>query len=279
MILAIAYPVLDPVAFELGPLSIRWYSLAYVVGLLGGAALAQQLLARLDLWPGRQPPFEPRRAWDVMGAVAIGVVLGGRLGYVFFYAPGAYLADPLRILALWEGGMSFHGGFLGAVTAAWLASRTWQAPPLSVADILACTAPLGILLGRISNFVNGELWGRVSDVPWAMVFPAPSAGDLPRHPSQLYEAALEGLLPLVLLNLLAVRGKAFRRPGLLAGCFAAGYAAARIFVERFREPDPGLGFLLPVGGGGVTMGMLLSMPLLLAGAGLVLHALRKPARH
>ena len=278
MPLAIPYPVIDPVVVELGPLAVRWYSLAYVAGLVGGAWLAARLVRAVHLWPKGRAPFESRQAWDLMGWIALGVIAGGRLGYVLFYEPGQYLGDPLRILALWRGGMSFHGGLAGAVLAAWLFSRAQKAQFRSVADAIACGAPIGIFFGRIANFINGELWGRETGVPWAMVFPGPAAGGVPRHPSQLYEAALEGLLLLVVLNGLAVASGALRRPGLLAGAFAFGYGCARIIAEQFREPDAGLGFLLPLGSGGISMGMLLSAPLLMLGGWLIFQALRDQPR-
>ena len=275
MPLVIPYPVIDPVAIEIGPLAVRWYSLAYVAGLVGGAMLAARLVRYRQLWPVGVAPFESGHAWDLMGWIALGVIVGGRIGFVLFYAPLEYLADPLSILALWRGGMSFHGGFLGAVIGAWYFSRGRNAPLLSVADILACAAPLGIFFGRIANFVNGELWGRESSVSWAMIFPSPAAGGVARHPSQLYEAGLEGLLLLVLLNALAFGTGALRRPGLLAGVFALGYGCARMLAEQFREPDAGLGFLLPLGSGGLTMGMLLSAPLVVLGAWLIHRALQR----
>ncbi len=277
MPLAIPFPVVDPVAVEFGPLAVRWYSLAYIAGLVGGAILAGRLVANRRLWPGQTPPFAPQAVWDLMAWICVGVVVGGRLGFVAFYAPLETLADPLSAFMLWRGGMSFHGGLLGAVLAAWLFARSRGASPLSVADAVACVAPLGIFLGRTANFVNGELWGRESDAPWAMVFPAPAAGGVARHPSQLYEAALEGLLLLLVLNALARFGGSLRRPGLLAGAFALGYGCARISVEPFREPDAGLGFLLPLGSGGITMGMLLSFPMVLIGAWMIARSMRQAA--
>ena len=273
----ISYPVIDPVAVEIGPLAVRWYSLAYVAGLIGGAMLAARLVRAPQLWPEGRAPFEPRQAWDLMGWIALGVIAGGRLGYVLFYEPSQYLADPLAVFQLWKGGMSFHGGLAGAVLATWLFSRGQRAGFLSVADVIACGAPIGIFFGRIANFINGELWGRESSAPWAMVFPSSAAGDVARHPSQLYEAALEGLLLLAVLMVIALAFGGLRRPGLVTGVFAFGYGCARIIAEQFREPDSGLGFLVPLGGGGVTMGMLLSVPLVLLGAWLIVRSLRAPA--
>jgi phosphatidylglycerol---prolipoprotein diacylglyceryl transferase len=201
--------------------------------------------------------------------VTLGIILGGRLGYVLFYNPGYFAAHPLEALQLWNGGMSFHGGFTGCIAAVVLFARKHDIPVLSLGDLTCAVGPIGLFLGRLANFVNGELWGRPTDVPWAMVFP--TGGPVPRHPSQLYEATLEGLVLLVVLGLL-VRGGALRRPGLTIGCFAIGYAVARSFCELFREPDPQLGFLW----GGLTMGMVLSLPLLLFGIVLIVIALRRP---
>jgi phosphatidylglycerol:prolipoprotein diacylglycerol transferase len=187
---------------------------------------------------------------------------------VLFYNPSYFAAHPLEALQLWNGGMSFHGGFAGCVAAVVLFAMKHRIPMLSLGDLTCAVGPIGLFLGRLANFVNGELWGRPSDVPWAMVFP--TGGPLPRHPSQLYEAALEGLVLLVLLGVM-VRGGALKRPGLIIGCFAIGYAVARSFCELFREPDPQLGFLW----GGLTMGMVLSLPLLLFGVVLVVIALRR----
>jgi phosphatidylglycerol:prolipoprotein diacylglycerol transferase len=201
--------------------------------------------------------------------VTLGIIVGGRAGYVLFYNPGYFAAHPLEALQLWKGGMSFHGGFLGCVLAVILFARRRGLSILSLGDLTCAAGTIGIFLGRIANFVNGELWGRVTDVPWAMVFP--SGGPLPRHPSQLYEAALEGLLLFVALAA-AVRAGALRRPGFILGAFAVGYSIARTICEHFREPDAQLGFLW----GGLTMGTLLSLPLLLAGIVLMAAALRRP---
>jgi phosphatidylglycerol:prolipoprotein diacylglycerol transferase len=206
--------------------------------------------------------------------VTLGIILGGRLGYVLFYNPSHFAAHPLEIFQLWNGGMSFHGGFTGCVAAVVAFAHKRGLPFLSLGDITCAVGPIGIFLGRIANFINGELWGRPADVslvPWAMVFP--NGGPLPRHPSQLYEAALEGLLLLVVLALL-MRAGALKRPGLIIGCFAVVYAIARSICEFFREPDAQLGFLW----GGVTMGQLLSIPLFLIGAGFIAYALKHPLK-
>jgi len=257
---AVPFPAIDPVAIELGPLAIRWYALAYAVGLLAGWRLARRLAAA--------PPriLRPERVDDLFAWIVLGVVLGGRLGYVLFYKPGYYLSNPEEALFVWQGGMSFHGGLAGVALAIALFARRHTLPMLRVGDIVAAVTPIGLFLGRLANFVNGELYGRVSDAPWAMVFPADPLQS-PRHPSQLYEAALEGLLLGLILLVLARRGRVRARPGLLSGVCLLGYAVARSFCELFREPDAHLGFVL----GPVTMGQLLCAPLAVAGLALMLR--------
>jgi phosphatidylglycerol:prolipoprotein diacylglycerol transferase len=265
----IAFPMIDPVAMEVGPLAIRWYALAYIAGLLIGWWLTRRLVQRPALW-GRTPPLQPAAIDDLLVAIAIGVVLGGRIGYVLFYNLPFYLDHPLKALEIWQGGMSFHGGLIGSVVAMALFARTQRAPLLPIFDLVATVVPIGLFFGRIANFINGELWGRVSDVPWAMVFPR--AGPLPRHPSELYEAGMEGLLLFALLIGL-VRLGGLRRPGLIAGSFLAGYGVFRIIGETFREPDVQIGFLWPE----VTMGMVLSVPMVIIGLAVVAYALSRPA--
>lgn len=275
-VFAIPFPMIDPVAVQLGPLAIKWYGLAYVVGLLGGWWYARKLVASDALWGGRARP-QPVELDDMLLFVAFGVVLGGRIGFVLFYDLARYLERPQDIFAIWQGGMSFHGGLIGATLGLWLFARRRGYPALSVFDLAAAVVPIGLLLGRIANFINGELWGRPApDFPYAMVFP--NGGPLPRHPSQLYEAFAEGLLLFVLVNLL-VRAGGFKRPGFVAGVFGMGYAVARIVCEFFREPDPQLGFLFGTSvdalSGGITMGMLLSLPVFFAGLWLVLRSRRE----
>lgn len=275
-VFAIPFPMIDPVAVQLGPLSIKWYGLAYVVGLLGGWWYARKLVASDALWGGRARP-QPVELDDMLLFVAFGVVLGGRIGFVLFYDLARYLERPQDIFAIWQGGMSFHGGLIGATLGLWLFARRRGYPALSVFDLAAAVVPIGLLLGRIANFINGELWGRPApDFPYAMVFP--NGGPLPRHPSQLYEAFGEGLLLFILVNLL-VRAGGFKRPGYVAGVFGMGYAVARIVCEFFREPDPQLGFLFGTSvdalSGGITMGMLLSLPVFFAGLWLVLRSKRE----
>ncbi len=264
---AIPFPNIDPVLIQIGPFAIRWYALAYVVGLIGGWMYARRLAKNDRLWaPGQLRP-DAERLDDLLVWCALGVVIGGRLGYVLFYSGGEYLANPLEIFAVWRGGMSFHGGVTGCALAI-VAYATWKKwPLLSTLDVVAAVAPIGLFLGRIANFINGELWGRATDVPWAVVFP--HAGPAARHPSQIYEALTEGLLLFILLALVVRRG-GFRRPGLVAGLFGVGYALARSFSELFREPDAQLGFLF--GGDWATMGMVLSLPMLVLGAWLIAQA-------
>jgi phosphatidylglycerol:prolipoprotein diacylglycerol transferase len=271
----LSFPLIDPIAFSIGPLAIRWYALAYVAGLLGGWFYAKRLAAKADLWGGLKQP-KPIDVDDLIVWVALGVVLGGRIGYVLFYNLGSYLSQPLEILAVWRGGMSFHGGFLGAVLAIVLFARSRGLNPLAMLDMAAVVTPIGLFFGRIANFINGELWGRPApDFPYAVVFP--HAGPVPRHPSQLYEALGEGLI-LFIVMAFAARRFGFRRPGLLGGTFVLGYALARIAAEFFREPDAQLGFLFGSSvqalGGGITMGMLLSIPMALVGAGVIVLAAR-----
>lgn len=261
--LALPFPDIDPVAFELGPLVVRWYALAYIFGLLIGWKYA--------VWLNRRPAgLVPQAALDDFLAWAvIGIVLGGRLGYVLFYQPGYFLENPLAVIQLWHGGMSFHGGLIGIILAMVLFVRRRELPFLALTDLIAAAGPIGLFLGRLANFVNGELFGRPSDAPWAMVFPA--GGPLPRHPSQLYEAALEGLLLFIVLVVLATVFQARRWPGVISGAFLAGYGLSRIAAEFFREPDPQLGFLW----GGATLGQLLSAPMVLLGVAVILYARRR----
>ena len=268
MLLALPFPNFDPVLLQLGPFAIRWYALAYIVGILIGWLYARAIIRNERLWGGPAPMTAADND-DFVVWVTLGIILGGRTGYVLFYNPGYFAEHPLEALQLWKGGMSFHGGFTGCVAAVVLFAKSRGIPVLSLGDVTCAVGPIGLFLGRLANFINGELWGRPANVPWAMVFP--SGGPLPRHPSQLYEAALEGLLLFALLALL-VRGGALRRPGLIIGAFAVGYALMRSFAELFREPDAQLGFLW----GGLTMGMLLSLPLLLFGIALIVIALRRP---
>ncbi len=265
---AVPFPVINPVLVEIGPVPIRWYALAYIAGLILGWWLARRLVAQDSLWGKRLRPSVVSLD-DLLVYAALGVVAGGRIGYVLFYNLDYFLTHPASIPAVWEGGMSFHGGLVGAAFGIWLFARREKVPMLSVADLVSGVVPIGIFFGRLANFIKPELWGRVSDVHWAMVFPDPAAGPFPRHPSQLYEAATEGVLLFVILMIL-VRMGGLKRPGLVTGLFGIGYGVARILCEFFREPDPQLGFLF----GGATMGMLLSLPLIIAGVLFIIHAWR-----
>jgi phosphatidylglycerol:prolipoprotein diacylglycerol transferase len=263
--LSLTFPMIDPVLIQVGPFAVRWYALAYIAGIVLGW--------RILLWLAGQSgaSFKRQDADDALVWMTAGIILGGRLGYVLFYKPGYYLFHPLEIPAIWQGGMSFHGGLLGVIAATVWFTRRRKIPLLNFSDRLALVAPIGLFFGRIANFINSELWGRVTDSSWGMVFP--NGGPFPRHPSQLYEAALEGVVLLLLLWLLR-RLPAARRDGFLSGCFLIGYSAARIAAEFFREPDAHLGFLFA----GATMGQLLCLPLILAGAFILHRAFRgRPA--
>jgi phosphatidylglycerol:prolipoprotein diacylglycerol transferase len=266
--LAITFPVFDPVAISLGPIAIRWYALAYIGGIVLGWIYARALIKSEKLWGG-PAPISLAQMDDFILWVTIGIIVGGRSGYVLFYNLPFFIEHPAAIFKLWEGGMSFHGGFLGCVVAVmWFASRNGISI-LSLGDIVTAVGPIGLFLGRLANFINSELWGRVADpsLPWAVVFP--NGGPLPRHPSQLYEAFLEGILLFTVLAVM-IRMGALKRPGLILGSFILIYALARITGEMFREPDPQLGFLWR----GLTMGMLLSVPMIFAGIILIVQAWR-----
>lgn len=278
----IPYPDIDPalVTFELFGLSlpIRWYALAYLAGLILGLILARRLLARAALWPGDAPPLTREQAEALLTWMVVGVILGGRLGFVLFYQLPFYLENPGAILQVWQGGMSFHGGLIGVILGILGFSLLHKAPKFQVGDLVSTVAPVGLLFGRLANFINGELWGRPTDVPWAMVFPG--GGDAPRHPSQLYEAALEGALLFAVLWLLATRRRWLKTPGMITGLLFAGYGAARAFVETFREPDaqfitaanPAGHVIRFTSEWGLTMGQTLSLPMIAVGLGFILYA-------
>jgi phosphatidylglycerol---prolipoprotein diacylglyceryl transferase len=279
--LAIPYPAIDPVALKLGPLAVKWYGLAYMAGLLLGWFYVKRLLGQDQLWPGARKPFQPERADDLLLYMTVGVLAGGRLGYVLFYEPRHFLNDPLDIPAVWHGGMSFHGALVGSILAMIYFSRRAGAELWSVMDLSAAATPMGLFFGRLANFINAELWGRPSDVPWAMVFPGPGgvipgpAGSMPRHPSQLYEAFFEGAVLFAVLWWLTHHRFALRRPGVISGVFLAGYGLARSFCEFFREPDPG--HILTFGP--FTAGIFYSLPMIVAGILIVRAANRRaPAK-
>jgi phosphatidylglycerol:prolipoprotein diacylglycerol transferase len=261
------FPSINPILISIGPLAVRWYALAYIVGIIAGWFYARAIIASKRFWGGPAPltviDFDDFIIW-----ITLGIILGGRAGYVLLYNLPYFVEEPLRIFELWKGGMSFHGGVAGCIVAIVVFARSRGISMLSLGDVTAAVAPIGLFLGRIANFINGELWGRPTDVPWAMIFP--NGGPIPRHPSQLYEATLEGVVLFIVLGLM-VRAGALKRPGVVTGTFALGYGVARVICELFREPDVQLGFLW----GGLTMGMLLCIPLMLGGIAVLVYALAR----
>lgn len=272
-IASLPFPEIDPVIVQFGPLAIHWYGVGYIVGILFAWWYARKLVADAALWPGGLVPMKAQDVDDFVVWAALGVVLGGRTGYVLFYDLPRYLANPLDILAIWQGGMSFHGGLLGVILAMILFSRSRGIRTWSLFDVVSAGVPVGLGLVRLANFINSELWGKVSSVPWAVEFP--NGGAFPRHPTQIYEALLEGAVLFVLLRILTHRRLKLARPGFVSGAFVAGYGLARILVEFFREPDRQLGYLL--GTGWLTMGMTLSMPMVLLGLWAMTTAKPAPA--
>jgi phosphatidylglycerol:prolipoprotein diacylglycerol transferase len=261
----IPYPDIDPVLLQLGPFAIRWYALAYIAGLVIGWQIMRRVCEQ------RPVVLTAAKIDDFLVWAALGVILGGRLGYVLFYKPAFFLANPFAILTLWEGGMSFHGGLLGVIVAILAFARRNNTDPFQLSDLVALVTPIGLFFGRLANFINGELWGRTTDVAWAMIFPR--GGPIPRHPSQLYQAFFEGVLVFALVLAVWKLTDGRRRPGLLTGTFVFGYGLARIAGEFFREPDAHLGYLL---GGWLTMGMVLSLPMLAFGGWLMQRAYKRP---
>jgi phosphatidylglycerol---prolipoprotein diacylglyceryl transferase len=258
-LLSIPFPDINPVALELGPLAIKWYGLAYMAGLLLGWLYIKYLLRQDWLWPGGKAPFPAEKADDLLLYMTVGVLLGGRLGYVLFYEPRYFLAHPLEIPAVWNGGMAFHGALIGSIAAIVVFARHVGAVSWSAMDVCAAATPMGLFFGRLANFINGELWGRPSTVAWSMVFP--HGGPVSRHPSQLYEALFEGLVLFLVLRWLTHSRLALRRPGFVGGSFMAGYGLTRSFCEFFREPDPGHWLTL----GPFTAGVFYSLPMILVG--------------
>ena len=255
--LVIGFPIIDPVAVEIGPLAIRWYSLAYVAGILFGWRYALRLA---DL---KHNSLKRTHIDDFIVWATLGIILGGRLGYVLFYRPDFFIDKPIEIFAMWKGGMSFHGGLLGIIVSGWLFTLKRQISIYYLSDVVCAVAPIGLFFGRIANFINGELYGRQTDVYWAMVFPR--GGELPRHPSQLYEAGLEGFLLFFCISVVVFRFQGLERPGLVSGVFMTGYGVFRYLVEFYREPDSHLGTIYGI----ATMGQLLSVPLILIGISLI----------
>ena len=255
-----AYPEISPIIVQIGPLALRWYSMAYLFGILFGWWLAAKRIKKYQI------PLTKNNLEDIVFYFTLGVILGGRLGYVLAYGTEKFWLNPLEIFAVWHGGMSFHGGIVGVIIAMYLAAKHVNFSFLKLTDFTAPLVPVGIFLGRLANFVNDELWGRVTNVAWAVRFP--NGGYLPRHPSQLYEACLEGVVLFVILNLLWTNKQCRERKGFISGAFLLGYALFRMLLEQFREPDAQLGFLWS----GVTMGQLLSLPALLGGVYLLSKA-------
>ena len=269
-ILALPFPAIDPVAVSVGPFAVRWYALAYIFGFLGAWAYAHALVRNDRLWSDAPRP-NPESLTDLALYIMVGTVIGGRLGQIILYEPAYYAVHPLEIIEIWNGGMAFHGGLIGVLLAIWYFAYRFTIPFLTVADLCGATCPIPIFLVRIGNFINQEHWGRPTDVPWAVVFPDVDA--MPRHPSQLYEAGLEGLLLLIVLGIVAQIG-GFKRPGLLTGLALIGYGLARIAMEFFREPDPDIERLAH----GLTMGMVLSLPMVVIGIALMFYSARAVRR-
>jgi phosphatidylglycerol---prolipoprotein diacylglyceryl transferase len=262
----LVHPNFDPIAIAIGPISIRWYGLMYLLAFAAFFVLGRLRIARAIAGRVSTAALD-----DLLFFGVLGVVLGGRLGYVLFYKPAAYFSNPLEILAVWHGGMSFHGGFLGVLVAVWVVARKHRLRWLELTDFLAPLVPLGLAAGRMGNFINGELYGRVTNAPWGMLFHSPGAGPLPRHPSQLYQFVLEGVLLFAILWLFSSKP---RPTGAVSGAFLLGYGVFRFIAEYFREPDDFLGLLAL----GLSMGQWLSLPMVLAGIGMLAWALRRPGK-
>lgn len=286
----IEFPNIAPEIFSVSlfgiEFALRWYALAYLVGLVAGWRIIMMLARRPAIWPANTAPIEPSKVEDLLGWIVIGTIIGGRLGFVMFYQPAYYLGHPTEILRIWQGGMAFHGGLLGVIVAGVLFCRKYKIPMLQISDAMAFVVPVGLLLGRLANFINAELWGRPTTMPWGVAFPGPAAQDCPdvvgvcaRHPSQLYEAGLEGLLLGLVMLVLVTRFSAFKRPGLITGVFFSGYAISRFVVEFFRQPDfqfvtigNPIGWAVQFGDFGMTMGQLLSLPMLAIGLFFLMRA-------
>jgi len=277
----VIFPDFDPVLLQLGPLAIRWYALAYVAGILLGWAYARRMIASPGLWSGKGAPVTSLQLDDLVLWITVGIIAGGRLGYVVFYEPSVIWRAPLEIFQVWKGGMSFHGGLIGVSLALIVFSLRTGTSLLALGDLIAPCVPIGLFFGRLANFINGELWGRVTDLPWGMVFcnarlklqsgGVCPAGLLPRHPSQLYEAALEGVMLFLLLRFATHHRRWLRHPGAVTGLFLMVYGGVRFGLETLRNPDLGM----PAFPLGLTMGMMLSTPLVLAGLWLVASARRR----
>ncbi|MDX2027078.1 MAG: prolipoprotein diacylglyceryl transferase [Alphaproteobacteria bacterium] len=265
---ALAFPPIDPVALSIGPIVIRWYALAYLAGFIIGWRYCLYLAKQNAKGP-KAEFYDAFLTWAV-----IGTIIGGRIGYVLFYQPDYYASHPLEILQVWHGGMSFHGGIIGVMSAAWIYTRRHKLDFFAFTDVLACVAPIGLGLGRVANFINGELYGRATDMPWGVIFPRSGDG-IARHPSQLYEALLEGVVLFIILFFIVQQKKFRGRPGYLSGCFVLGYGLFRFAVEFFREPDQQLGFLFA---NAATMGQLLCLPMVFFGIYLIMRTERRVKR-
>lgn len=261
----LSYPDISPIICQIGPLALRWYSMAYLVGIILGWLLVAQRTKKYHL------PLDKHNCEDAAFFVTLGIILGGRLGYILFYGDSLYWQHPWEIFALWHGGMSFHGGIIGVIIALYWFARKIKYPFLKLTDLISPVVPIGIFLGRLANFANDELWGRATDVPWAIRFPR--GGYIPRHPSQLYEACLEGICLFIVLNLMWKSSWCRQRRGLISAAFLLGYALCRLIIERFREPDAQLGFLWF----GLTMGQWLSLPIVALGLYLLWRSLKTPS--
>lgn len=292
MYAAIPFPPMSPDIFSVSlfgmDFALRWYALAYIAGILIGWRLALMAVKTPRLWPGNSAPMSTAQVEDLLTSVILGVIVGGRVGYVVFYQPAYYLSHPMEALMIWQGGMSFHGGLLGVIAAGFYFCAKQGVPRLQTSDMMAMAVAPGLLLGRIANFINAELWGRATDMPWGVIFPGQAAQDCgplidicARHPSQLYEALLEGLILGAILLWLVWRRDALKWPGYVSGIFFMGYGAARFVVEFFRQPDAQfigpdnpLGLALELGGYGLTMGQILSLPMILLGLYMIKRARR-----
>lgn len=286
----IQFPNISPELFSFNlfgmEFALRWYALAYLAGLVAGWRIIVMLARRPALWPANASPIEPAKVEDLLTWVVVGTIIGGRLGFVLFYQPAYYFSNPMEILRIWQGGMAFHGGLLGVIVAGVLFCRYHKIPMLQISDAMALVVPIGLLLGRLANFINAELWGRPTDAPWGVVFPGEAAqacGDVvglcARHPSQLYEAALEGVLLGLLMLIMVLRQGALKRPGLITGVFFTGYGLSRFFVEFFRQPDfqfvsldNPIGWAIQFGNYGLTMGQILSLPMIVIGVFFLLRS-------
>lgn len=257
---------IDPVAISIGPINIYWYGIAYMLGMLLGLYYAKKIVNKQKI--NSDLSIDQRDIDEIFLWIVVGIILGSRIGYALFYNIDFYIANPISIFALWKGGMSFHGGVIGVLVAIISYSYVYKKPILELGDVICAVVPIGLFFGRIANFINGELWGKVTNVPWGVVFPR--AGEYPRHPSQLYEAGLEGILLFIILAAL-IASKGLKKRGLISGYFLLIYSLSRILIEFFREPDHHIGYIIP----NVTMGIILSIPLMLIGLILVINSVKK----